>query len=142
MRYTLSVLTAACLLALGQPAWSLSTDQALQQRARMAAMALPATDRQCATKLLQILQAAAVQDQRRLRLSMVTAAVEQSLHTHHAAALQQHQLPPAAVELHWSKAPAQDLYAHAHPTMDLDNAMLARWNQALLTAYPPADAGA
>ena len=59
MRYTLSVLTAACLLALGQPAWAETTDRDFLLRARNAALALPDTDRANATQLLQQLQASA-----------------------------------------------------------------------------------
>src|SRR5690606_24381898 len=59
MRYTLSVLTAACVLALSQPAWSETIDRELLQRARNAALALPDKDRASASQWLQQLQTAA-----------------------------------------------------------------------------------
>lgn len=133
MRYTLSVLTAACLLALGQPAWSSSRDQDLQQRARFAALSLPATDRSCATQLLRALQAQKGNLGRPMRFNQITAAVQQVLLTHYAAALRQQPLPCAMVELHWVKTLPRDLYAR--PALQWAQSTLDRRSQALVAYY-------
>ena len=137
MRYTLSVLTAACLLALGQPAWSDSFDCELQQRARMAVLSLPASACNEAALLLQALHAAPAPAQRHLPLAPISQAMDTALRQHYGSAIQSQQLGTATVELHWSKPPAQDLYAR--PAMTWDEDVLTQWTQALMATYAETD---
>lgn len=134
MRYTLSVLTAACLLALGQPVWSETLDRELLQRARGAALALPATDRASAALLLQALQASAPTTavQRHLPLHRTVAAAQHMLVQHYRSTLQAHRLPQPLVARHWLKPVAIDI--DVRPALALETTMVARWANALLSA--------
>ena len=137
MRYTLSVLTAACLLALGQPAWSSMADTDLQQRARMAVLSLPDVDRCCAAQLLLQWQAVHAQPSRSLALGRIPAAMQTALQQYYGSQLHHHVCESAVVALHWSKPAAQDLYAR--PALVLDSTMLQRWTQALVSAHAQTD---
>ena len=132
MRYTLSVLTAACLLALGQPVWSESLDREWLQRVRTAALALPATDRANAALLLYELQASVptATRQRHLPLNRCLVAAQQMLQQEYGSVLQAHQLPQLLVAAHWLKPSPVDV--NHHPAMDLDTAMVARWANAIV----------
>ncbi len=128
MRYTLSVLTAACLLALGQPAWAETTDRDFLLRARNAALALPDTDRANATQLLQQLQArasVAPVSQRHLPFHRVFTAVNGALQQHYTTSVSAHVLPQPLVAAHWIKPPVEHL--DTRPSMNLDTAMVQRW---------------
>lgn len=131
MRYTLSVLTAVCLLALGQPAWSNSVDGELLQRVRIAASALPATDRASAALLLHELQAqvSTATTQRHLPLNRTMFAAQQVLAQRYHSTLQAHRLPQAVVATHWLKPSVIDI--HARPHMLLDTPMVQRWADVL-----------
>lgn len=134
MRYTLSVLTAVCLLALGQPAWSNHADGEWLQRVRLAASSLPATDRASAALLWHALQAQALSavPQRPLPLGRTLLAAQQVLAQHYGSTLQAHLLPQPVVATHWYQAVAIDL--QACPRMLLDSAMVQRWANALQMA--------
>ena len=131
MRYTLSVLTAVCLLALGQPAWANSVDGELLQRVRIAASALPDTDRASAALLLRELQAQpkAAAPQRHLPLHRTMQAAQQVLAQHYSSTLQAHLLPQPVVPAHWLKPLAID--PPARSGMLLDTSMVQRWAAAL-----------
>lgn len=131
MRYTLSVLTAVCLLALGQPAWSESVDRELLQRVRIAAAALPDTDRADAAALLRELQThhASTQPQRHLPFSRKVAAFSQVLERDYASTLQSHALAQPLVAQHWLRPAVVDVYTRPEPK--LDTTMVARWATAL-----------
>lgn len=134
MRYTLSVLTAVCLLALGQPAWSDSVDRELLKRARIAASALPDNDRASAALVLRELQAQylCAKLQRHLPLQRNAAAVQRVLKTDYRSALQSHVLAQPLVGTLWLKPVTIDL--HVRPNVLLDAAMVQRWAEALQMA--------
>ena len=134
MRYTLSVLTAVCLLALGQPAWSNSVDRELLQRARMAASALPDTVRASAALLLRELQTQHLtpKPQRPLPLARHVAAIAQLLQDHYRSTLNSRALAQPLVATHWLKPEPADMYAR--PGMLLDPTMVVRWSHALQLA--------
>ena len=126
MRHTLSVLTAVCLLALGQPAWSEVSDREVARRAHSAAMALPDAARACASKLLQQLQAlhtTAATNQRSLRLQPMFHAATHALRQHYATTAQAHTLAHALLPAH---SYANHTITTATP-MHLDPAMVHRW---------------
>ena len=128
MRYTLSVLTAACLLALGQPVWAETTDRDFLLRARNAALALPDTDRASARQLLQQLQArisSAPVSQRQLPFHRVFIAVNGALQKHYTTSVRAHLLPQPLLAAHWINPPVEQLAARA--AMNLDTAMVQRW---------------
>lgn len=134
MRHTLSVLTAACLLALGQAAWCSSGDGELRQRARKAVLALPDIDRTHGALLLQeVLQAQTLAPRRHLPLARVMAATDEALQQHYASAAMAHLPPAAMLQAHWYKPAPQDLYAR--PAMDLDAPMVQRWTQTLMALH-------
>ena len=136
MRQTLSALTAACLLALSQAAWSSSGDGELRQRARTAALALPDIDRTYGALLLQeALQAqpSVPTARRSLPLARVAAAANQALQQHYASCAGHHLPPAGLVQFHWLKPAPQDL--HARPRMDLDEPMVQRWTQKLMALH-------
>jgi|GEM_PF-1654604 len=129
MRYTLSVLTAACLLALGQPTWSETADRELLQRARNAALALPDQDRACASQWLLQLQAScaatAPAAQRALPLNPLLQAVRHTLTQHYATTVSAHVLALPVVQAQWHRSPqALDMQA---VRMQLDSTMVQRW---------------
>lgn len=135
MRYTLSVITAVCLLALGQPAWSNSVDHELLQRASIAAAALPDNDRANAAALLRELQTHATDTQpqrRHLPFSRQMAAFKRVLECSYGSTLQSHTLPYPLVAPHWLRPAVVD--ADTRPEPELDTAMVARWAAALLLA--------
>ncbi len=128
MRYTLSVLTAACLLALGQPAWAETSDRDFLLRARNAALALPDTDRANATQLLQQLQAraaAAAIPQRHLPFHRVFAAVNGALLQHYTTSVSAHLLPQPMLAPHWINPSVER--SDTRTPMHLDTAMVQRW---------------
>lgn len=127
MRYTLSVLTAACLMALGQPAWSECVDRELLKRVRMATMALPDSDRAIAAVLLHSLQASvtAPPTRRDLPFSPIALAIQQVLQQRYSGALQAHRLPTAlVVKAHELRAGAKEFNGSM---TYLDPAMVAHW---------------
>lgn len=146
MRYTLSVLTAAGLLALGQPAWSEPLDRELLQRVRLAALAWPGTEALHAQALQASAPAAALttpmaaanstaatpRATRSLPLNRMQAATQQLLQQHYASSLQALALPPTRVARHWLQP---DTLAQAQPArLALDATMVARWADAGLAA--------
>lgn len=146
MRYTLSVLTAAGLLALGQPAWSEPLDRELLQRVRLATLAWPGTEALHAQALQASAPAAPLSAPmaaansaaatpatgRALSLNRMQAATQQLLQQHYASSLQALALPPTRVARHWLQP---DTLAYAHPvSLALDAAMVARWADARLAA--------
>ena len=133
MRYTLSVLTAVCLLALGQPAWSEVTDREVARRAYSAVMALPDDARTRANQLLLQLelqaQHTAAPSQRSLRLQPMFQAASQALVQHYSTTTQSHVLAHSLL-------PAQHYrpqYTPPSRVMDLDTAMVHRWLAPWLT---------
>lgn len=141
MRYTLSVLTAAGLLALGQPAWSEPLDRELLQRVRLAALAWPGTEALQASAPAAALTtpmaaanstAATPRATRSLPLNRMQAATQQLLQQHYASSLQALALPPTRVARHWLQP---DTLAQAQPArLALDATMVARWADAGLAA--------
>lgn len=129
MRYTLSVLTAACVLALSQPAWSETIDRELLQRARNAALALPDKDRASASQWLQQLQttvpATATAAKRPLPFHPVFLAVGHTLAQHYATASSAHVLAHPVVPAGWHQASVAASVQHRH--MQLDATMVQRW---------------
>lgn len=129
MRYTLSVLTAACLLALGQPAWAETADRDFVLRARNAVLALPDTDRANAKQLLQQLQASAatapVAQQRHLPFHRVFSAVNGALQQHYSTAVNAHLLPQPLLAQGWIRPPVEQLGGRL--PMKLDTAMVERF---------------
>lgn len=131
MRYTLSVLTAACLLALGQPAWAAQADDDVMQRARCAARALPDHARAHAAQLLQQLQqhtdveAPPASRQRHLPLHPLFGAVQTLLAQQHGSAAAAHQLPMPMLTTHRNQPIEQGTAAPAR--LALDAAMVQRW---------------
>lgn len=129
MRYTLSVLTAACVLALSQPAWSETIDRELLQRARNAALALPDKDRASASQWLQQLQttvpATATAAKRPLPFHPVFQAVGHTLAQHYATASSAHVLAHPVVPAGWRQASVAASVQHRH--MQLDTTMVQRW---------------
>lgn len=127
MRHTLSVLSAACLLALGQPVWSESTsDRELALRARTAALALalPAADRACASLLLQQWQVEAepfTPHQRHLPFHTLFQAVSQVLEHHYRTSAIAHCCP------HPLLSSRQEMLIVSESTLSLDSAMIQRW---------------
>lgn len=137
MRYTLSVLTAVCLLAMGQPAWSQSLDHELRQRARQAALALPDHARTHAARLLLELQATSQTSRRAIGLSSIASAAQSALEQLYGTRMGHQQLMPAGVDLHWSKPAPQDLYDR--PALELDPQMVQQWTQALAATCTETD---
>lgn len=128
MRHTLSVLSAACLLALGQPVWSETTsDRELALRARTAALALPASDRACASLLLQQWQGEAVEampspiHQRSLPFHTLFQAISQVLEEHYRTSAIAHCCP------HPLLSSRQEMLIVSESTLSLDSAMIQRW---------------
>ena len=129
MRYTLSVLTAACVLALSQPAWSETIDRELLQRARNAALALPDKDRASASQWLQQLQTAAPATaavaKRPLPFHPVFQAIGHTLAQHYATASSAHVLAHPVVPAGWRQAAVAAGAQYLH--MQLDTIMVQRW---------------
>lgn len=130
MRYTLSVLTAAGLLALGQPAWSEDRDREGLQRWRMTALSLPCSGAASAA-LLHAAAPVAPTDTpatttRTLPVTRMLAAVQHMLQQHYGSALQAQALPPA---LALAPRRLQDaaLNSSARPRLLLDTDMVTRW---------------
>lgn len=137
MRHTLSVLSAVCLIALSQTAWSCHLDSDLQQRARMAAMALPATDRASAAAWLHTLPTppashTASTTQRNLPLSRPMAAVQRCVQQL-GQTLTAHRLATRTVAGHWLQRTPVDI--HMPPQLELDAAMVQRWSEAMAAHY-------
>lgn len=128
MRHTLSVLTAVCLLALGQPAWSETSERDIALRARTAALSLPAEARASASQVLRQLQAQqeAPAPRRPLPLHPMVQAVHQTLAQDYDATANTHLLPKSTLPLRWhgELVPVPE---HAFPRMHLDTAMVERW---------------
>ena len=125
MRYTLSVLTAVCLLALGQPAWSEASDREVVRRAHRAVMALPDDTRASANQLLQQLQAqqTPAPSQRSLRWHPMFQAAAQALVRHYSSTIQSHTLAHALLSV-------QHYVPKMTPpsgNMQLDLEMVHRW---------------
>lgn len=129
MRYTLSVLTAACVLALSQPAWSETIDRELLQRARNAALALPDKDRASASQWLQQLQttapATAAAAKRPLPFHAVYQAIGHTLAQHYATTSSAHVLAHPVVPAGWRQALVAAGAQHRH--LQLDATMVQRW---------------
>lgn len=129
MRYTLSVLTAACVLALSQPAWSETIDRELLQRARNAALALPDKDRASASQWLQQLQTAApataAAAKRPLPFHPVFQAIGRTLAQHYATTSCAHVLAHPVVPVGWRQAAVAAGAQYLH--LQLDATMVQRW---------------
>lgn len=129
MRYTLSVLTAACVLALSQPAWSETIDRELLQRARNAALALPDRDRASASQWLQQLQTAAPATaavaKRPLPFHPVFQAIGHTLAQCYATTSSAHVLAHPVVPASWRQALVAAGTQHRH--LQLDANMVQRW---------------
>lgn len=131
MRQTLSALTAACLLALGQSAWASAAERTwLHQHARAMVCALSAAEQVKTAALLQQWHSNAPQPaapiQRHLPFHPVMRAVATHLQEHYRQPVQSHQQPHTWVALHWVKADVKDLAVPPAP-LNLEPAMVQRW---------------
>lgn len=135
MRYTLSVVSAVCLMALGQPSWSSSLDRDLIERARIAAMALPAIDRHSAKAWLNALPAPHKPSttRRHLPLSAAMTAVQQLVHQYERQTLQAYVLPAPTVSRQWLRPVTVEL--QARPNLQLDAAKVRRWATSAAARY-------
>ena len=139
MRYTLSVLSAACILALSQPSWAGSLDRALSLRAQTAVMALSEAERADATLLLQTVGVQPAQSpllRRALPLHPIMVAADQALELHYDSAVISHLPAASTLPSGYAKAPTTDTYQQFY--MQLDTDMVRRWAPSQIDAHAPA----
>lgn len=131
MRHTLSALTAACLLTLGQSAWASAAERTwLHQQARHIVQSLPDAERIKAAALLQQWRnntaPLPASSQRHLPFHSVMGAVSSHLQQHYRQHVLSHQRPSTLVAPGWVKAEVQDPTASRQPLV-LEPAMVQRW---------------